>query len=120
MCKEMVNPSLIQTVIPRWMMINTMNLDQKLARKISSRLFQPSSKRLRNNVLAKDEVESQKSHWLLMESVNDHHCILINGFIALYANFDEDLCLIPESPFYLEGVGGEFGNKLHQDVTYES
>ncbi|KAK7843275.1 hypothetical protein CFP56_012741 [Quercus suber] len=32
------------------------------------------------------------------------------GFIAKYANCGEDLCLIPESPFYLEGAGGEFGN----------
>nr|POE52986.1 atp-dependent 6-phosphofructokinase 3 [Quercus suber] len=63
---------------------------------MGSKLFEPSPKRLRNNVLAKDEVER---------------------FIAFYANFDEDLCLIPESPFYLEGVGGEFGNKLHQDVS---
>ncbi|KAL0009474.1 hypothetical protein SO802_010976 [Lithocarpus litseifolius] len=39
------------------------------------------------------------------------------GFIALYANFDEDLCLIPKSPFYLEGVGGEFGNNLLHDVS---
>ncbi|KAK7815925.1 rhomboid-like protein 5 [Quercus suber] len=38
-------------------------------------------------------------------------------FIALYANFDKDLCLIPESPFYLEGAGEEFGNKLHKDVS---
>ncbi|KAK4594994.1 hypothetical protein RGQ29_018649 [Quercus rubra] len=28
MCKEMVNPSLIHADIQRWMMINTMNLDQ--------------------------------------------------------------------------------------------
>ena len=33
---------------------------------VASRLFEPSPKRLRNNVLAKDEVESQKPHWLLM------------------------------------------------------
>ncbi|KAF3967156.1 hypothetical protein CMV_008824 [Castanea mollissima] len=44
----------------------------------------------------------------------------INGFIALYANFDEDLCLIPKSPFYLEGAGGEFGNNLLHDITFES
>ncbi|KAF3963899.1 hypothetical protein CMV_011756 [Castanea mollissima] len=42
------------------------------------------------------------------------------GFIALYANFDEDLCLIPKSPFYLEGAGGEFGNNLLHDITFES
>nr|POF08290.1 hypothetical protein CFP56_69264 [Quercus suber] len=42
--------------------------------------------------------------------------LAINGFIALYANFDEEyLCLIPKSPFYLEGAGGELGNKLGQD-----
>ncbi|KAK7831655.1 rhomboid-like protein 2 [Quercus suber] len=27
------------------------------------------------------------------------------------------MCLIPKSPFYLEGAGGEFGNKLPQDVS---
>uniref|UniRef100_A0A7N2LKK1 Integrase catalytic domain-containing protein n=1 Tax=Quercus lobata TaxID=97700 RepID=A0A7N2LKK1_QUELO len=39
-------------------------------------------------------------------------------FIAWYANFDEEyLCLIPKSPFYLEGASGELGNKLGQDVS---
>nr|POF23729.1 hypothetical protein CFP56_71569 [Quercus suber] len=43
--------------------------------------------------------------------------LAINGFIALYANFDEEyLCLIPKSPVYLEGAGGELGNKLGQDL----
>ena len=37
--------------------------------------------------------------------------------MALHANFDEDLCLIPMSPFYLEGAGGEFGNNLLHDVS---
>ena len=27
------------------------------------------------------------------------------------------MCLSPKSPFSLEGAGGEFGNKLHQDVS---
>ncbi|KAK7838786.1 hypothetical protein CFP56_019087 [Quercus suber] len=49
-------------------------------------------------------------------NANFYACIFFR-FIALYANFDEDLCLIPESPFYLEGAGGEFGKKLHQDVS---
>lgn len=34
---------------------------------------------------------------------------LITGFIAMYATLasrDVDCCLIPESPFYLEGPGG--------------
>ncbi|KAF6134393.1 hypothetical protein GIB67_005785 [Kingdonia uniflora] len=34
-----------------------------------------------------------------------------NGFIAMYATLasrDVDYCLIPESPFYLEGMGGLF------------
>lgn len=37
--------------------------------------------------------------------------ILVAGFIAMYATLasrDVDLCLIPESPFYLEGDGGLF------------
>lgn len=36
---------------------------------------------------------------------------VIAGFIAMYATLasrDVDLCLIPESPFYLEGEGGLF------------
>ena len=32
----------------------------------ASRLFEPSPKRLRKDVLAKDEAENQKPHWLLM------------------------------------------------------
>lgn len=39
------------------------------------------------------------------------HCGNIAGFIAMYATLasrDVDCCLIPESPFYLEGPGGLF------------
>ena len=38
----------------------------------------------------------------------------------MYANkltLMRTLYLIPESPFYLEGAGGEFGNRIHQDVS---
>lgn len=37
--------------------------------------------------------------------------LLVAGFIAMYATLasrDVDCCLIPESPFYLEGQGGLF------------
>ncbi|KAL0009481.1 hypothetical protein SO802_010983 [Lithocarpus litseifolius] len=52
-----------------------------------------------------------------IEQQVDYLNLVQKGFIALYANFDEDLCLIPESTFYLEGASGEFRNKLLQDVS---
>lgn len=51
-------------------------------------------------------------HWevsVLMFSLNLTVCCCNAGFIAMYATLasrDVDCCLIPESPFYLEGEGG--------------
>ncbi|KAK7826778.1 rhomboid-like protein 2 [Quercus suber] len=62
-------------------------------------------------ITSQPTIEQQADSWNLVQK----------GFIALYANFDEEyLCLIPKSPFYLEGAGGELGNKLGQDVTLEA
>ncbi|KAK0605031.1 hypothetical protein LWI29_021998 [Acer saccharum] len=41
------------------------------------------------------------------------------GFIATYATLasrDVDCCLIPESPFYLEGLGGHMAIVIAEDV----
>ena len=35
----------------------------------------------------------------------------------MYATHVVDCCFIPVSPFYLEGVAGQFGNKLFQYVS---
>nr|POE97414.1 atp-dependent 6-phosphofructokinase 1 [Quercus suber] len=35
----------------------------------------------------------------------------------MYVNHVVDHCFIPESPFYLEGVAGQFGNKLLQYMS---
>ena len=43
--------------------------------------------------------------------LQDNHFKIYTGFIAMYATLasrDVDCCLIPESPFYLEGPGGLF------------
>lgn len=48
------------------------------------------------------------SVWFFVQSILN----LGAGFIAMYATLasrDVDCCLIPESPFYLEGKGGLFG-----------
>ncbi|KAK7817732.1 hypothetical protein CFP56_042448 [Quercus suber] len=59
-------------------------------------------------ITSQPTIEQQADSWNLVQK----------GFIALYANFDEEyLCLIPKSPVYLEGAGGELGNKLGQDVS---
>ena len=52
-----------------------------------------------------------KTFAIVSISVIVSYIIVIAGFIAMYATLasrDVDLCLIPESPFYLEGEGGLF------------
>ncbi|KAL0012915.1 hypothetical protein SO802_008023 [Lithocarpus litseifolius] len=105
LCKRTVNSRLIQTDIQReefdlvwmflmeygsgiiWLLICPLQASLVL----SSKKIEPSPEGLRKDVLAKDAGDR---------------------FIAMYANHVVDCCFIPESPFYLEGVAGQFGNKI--------
>lgn len=60
------------------------------------------------------------SHYIYYVCSNVAFLVMSAGFIAMYATLasrDVDCCLIPESPFYLEGPGGlyEYIAKCQKD-----